>query len=118
MYRGGRTNAKGGGGAILVSLQYETEVMPVIETSLQSSNEQLIIAIKLSNGKRLYVSTIYCPDAKPSREIIRGLTTDREHTIITGDFDSKHWALGNTEGQRIGKGPSYSNRREQPQPTE
>ena len=39
---------------------------------------------------------MYCPNAHPSKEIIKGLSQDRPHVILTGDFNSRHWALGST----------------------
>ena len=38
----------------------------------------------------LYVSTVYCPRANPSVELIDGLYENRDQITLTGDFNSKH----------------------------
>ena len=37
---------------------------------------------------------MYCPNKKPSTEILTGLMTRNKHTIITGEFNSKHVDFG------------------------
>ena len=51
------------------------------------------------------MSTVYCPHAHPSIELIDGLCENRDQVILTGDFNCKHPELGNdqttTSGTRL-----------------
>ena len=48
------------------------------------------------------MSTVYCPHANPSVELIDGLCENRDQIILTGDFNSKHPELGNDQTKPSG----------------
>ena len=48
------------------------------------------------------MSTVYCPHANPSVELIDGLCENRDQIILTGDFNSKHPELGNDKTKPSG----------------
>ena len=65
----------------------------------------MTVAIRTDSKRELYVSTVYCPHANPSIELIDGLCENRDLVILTGDFNCKHPELGNdqttTSGTRL-----------------
>ena len=93
MDRAERLNSHGGGVAILVRNGINFDVVNLIPTSGATSNEQSTITIQTTTGT-LYISTLYCPKERPSREIIEGFCLGRDNTILTGDFNSKHESFG------------------------
>ena len=60
------------------------------------------VAIRIDSNRELYVSTVYCPHANPSVELIDGLCENRDQIILTGDFNSKHPELGNDQTKPSG----------------
>ena len=73
-----------------------------IQLTSTTDNEQLTVAIRLDSNRELYVSTVYCPHANPSVELIDGLCENRDQIILTGDFNSKHAELGNDQTKPSG----------------
>ena len=73
-----------------------------IQLTSTTDNEQLTVAIRLDSNRELYVSTVYCPHANPSVELIDGLCENRDQIILTGDFNSKHPELGNDQTKPSG----------------
>ena len=65
----------------------------------------MTVAIRTDSNRELYVSTVYCPHANPSIELIDGLCENRGQVILIGDFNCKHPELGNdktnTSGTRL-----------------
>ena len=92
MARADRLNRHGGEVAILVRNGINF-VVNSIPTSGATSNKQLTITIQTTTGT-LHISTLYCPEGRPSREIIEGFCLGRD-VILTGDFNSKHESFGN-----------------------
>ena len=57
----------------------------------------MMVAIRTDSNREFYVSTVYCPHANPSIELIDGLCENRDQVILTGDFNCKHPELGNDQ---------------------
>ena len=49
-----------------------------------------MVAIRTDSNRELYVSTVYCPQANPSIELIDGLCENRDQVILTGDFNCRN----------------------------
>ena len=58
--------------------------------------------IAVNGNRELYLSTVYCPHANPSIELIDGLYENRDQVILTGDFNCKHPELGNDQTNTSG----------------
>ena len=93
---------KGGGVAILLRQNLAYTEIDDIQLTSTTDNEQLTVAIRLDSNRELYVSTVYCPHANPSVELIDGLCENRDQIILTGDFNSKHPELGNDQTKPSG----------------
>ena len=46
---------------------------------------------------------MYCPQKKPSKEILEGIIRRHKNTIITGDFNSKHEDIGHANSDDSGR---------------
>ena len=68
-----------------------------IQLTKTTNNEQLTDAIRTDSNRELYVTTVYCPRGNPSIELIDGLCENRDHVILTCDFNCKHPELGNDQ---------------------
>ena len=89
------------GVAILVRNGINFDVVNPIPTSGATSNEQLTFTIQITTGT-LHISTLYCPEGRPPREIIEGFCLGRDNIVLTGDFNSKHESFGNKTRTRGG----------------
>ena len=89
-FRYDRPNRQRGGVAILVR-----DDIPAWQVLAGDYTANEVIAVETVLGtQRLTVATIYCPpDQIPDRQAIRDLLANN-HVLITGDFNSKHPALG------------------------
>ena len=86
-----RNREHGQGGCVAILLRQDLAYTEIDDIQLTSTtdNEQLTVAIRLDSNRELYVSTVYCPHANPSVELIDGLCENRDQIILTGDFNSK-----------------------------
>ena len=71
---------------------------PCINKTTHLQHSILIITPK----KNIQISTMYCPNKNPSTEIITGIITRQTHTIITGDFNSRHTDFGHDKDDKSG----------------
>ena len=97
-----REHGKGGGVAILLRHDLACPEIDDIQLTSTTDNEQLTVAIRIDSNRELYVSTVYCPRANPSVELIDGLCENRDQIILTGDFNSKHPEQGNDQTNPYG----------------
>ena len=99
-----RNREHGKGGVVAILLRHDLAYTEIDDIQLTSTtdNEQLTVAIRLDSNRELYVSTVYCPHANPSVELIDGLCENRDQIILTGDFNSKHPELGNVQTKPSG----------------
>ena len=81
-----REHGKGGGVAILLRHDLAYTEIDDIQLTSTTDNEQLTVAIRVDSNRELYVSTVYCPHANPSVELIDELCENRDQIILTGDF--------------------------------
>ena len=88
---------EGKGIAILLRQDLAYTEIDDIQLTSTTDNEQLTVAIRIDSNRELYVSTVYCPRANPSVELIDGLCENRNQSILTGDFNSNHPELGNNQ---------------------
>ena len=100
-----REHRKRGCVAILLRQDLAFTEIDDIQLIKTTDNEQLTVAIRTDSNRELYVSTVYCPHANPSIELIGGLCENRDQVILTVDFNCKHSELGNdqtnTSGTRL-----------------
>ena len=85
---------RGGGVAMLVKKGISYDIADPVLTTDTTSDEQLTITIQTAT-ETIYISTLYCPSGRPSREIIEGICKGRDNVVLTGDFNSKHESFGN-----------------------
>ena len=97
-----REHGKRGGVTILLRHDLAYTEIDAIQLTSATANEQLTVAIRIDSNRELYVSTVYCPHANPSVELIDGLCENRDQIILTGDFNSKHTELGNEQTKPSG----------------
>ena len=97
-----REHGKGGDVAILLRHDLAYTEIDDIQLTSTTDNEQLTVAIRIDSNRELYVSTVYCPHANPSVELIDWLCENRDQIILTGDFNSKHPELGNDQTKPSG----------------
>ena len=83
-------------------LRHDLAYIKIDDIQLTSTTEQLTVAIRIDSNRELYVSTVYCPHANPSVELIDGLCENRDQIILMGDFNSKHQELGNDQTKPSG----------------
>ncbi len=95
------SNNKGQGLAILYKQNITIRELPPIDTTNPTTNLQHSILL-ITPKKDIQITTIYCPAKKPSEEIITGIITRHEHTIITGDFNSRHTDFGHDKDDYSG----------------
>ena len=74
-----------------VTISFDKESIP---------NDKIICST--DSNRELYVSSVYCPHANPSVELIDGLCENRDQIILTGDFNNKHPELGNDQTKPSG----------------
>ena len=95
------TNNKNKGVAIIYKNNINISELPPIETINKTTNLQHSILI-ITPKKNIQISTLYCPRKNPSTEIITGIITRQTHTIITGDFNSRHTDFGHDKDDKSG----------------
>ena len=97
-----REHGKGGDVAILLRHDLAYTEIDDIQLTSTTDNEQMTVAIRLDSNRELYVSTVYCPHANPSVELIDGLCENRDQINLTGYFNNKHPELGNDQTKPSG----------------
>ena len=78
-----REHRKRGGVAILLRQNLNFTEIDDIQLTKTTDNEQLTVAIRTDSNRELYVSTIYCPRANSSIELIDVLCENRDQVIFT-----------------------------------
>lgn len=48
----------------------------------------------------IQISTIYCPNKKPSIELLNNIIKREKHNIIAGDFNAKHEDFGHSQNDK------------------
>ena len=104
MYKNDRLVGTKGGVAVLVkkgiivNQELKNEHFNVI-----TDNEALAIEIKLPNGDKVILATIYCPNGNPSLELVRMIDGLSNQVIFLGDFNSKQFGCvkQNKSGQTL-----------------
>ena len=64
--------------------------MTIMFSNIITNNETLAIELELSDKTTLTLATIYCPDGKPDRDLVKAVTSLSDKVILLGDFNSKY----------------------------
>ena len=84
---------------IIVNKECKNEHLYII-----TDNEALaIIEIKLQNGEKDILATIYCPNGNPSLRLFRMINALSNQVILLGDFNSKHKHFGCVKSNKSGR---------------
>ncbi len=95
-------NNTGRGVAIIHRNNINIDILPPIPTNKPTKNLQHSILIHTPTDS-IQITTIYCPNKLPSTEILEGIMTRHDKTIITGDFNSKHQDFGHDINDKSGR---------------
>ena len=93
---------KGQGVAIIYKQNLNIDETEDIPTTENTDNLQHSIILNTPTDN-IQISTLYCPRANPSTEIIDGLIQRHPKTILTGDFNSKHEDFGHAKSDKSGR---------------
>ena len=102
IYKNNRLVGTKGGVAILVKKgiivkqEWKNEHFSVI-----TDNEALAIEIKLQNGDKIILATIYCPNGNPSLRLFGMINALSKQVIFLGDFNSKQKAIWMCQAKQI-----------------
>ena len=93
---------KGQGICIMHKNYIKAETLEQINTTKPKTNLQHSILIT-TGQEQIQIATMYCPQKKPSQEILEGIIRRHKNTIITGDFNSKHEDIGHANSDDSGR---------------
>ena len=103
IYKNDRQIATKGGVAIfekkgiIVNQKWKNEQFSVI------TKVALVIEIKLQDGNKVILATIYCPNGNPSSRLFRVINALLNQVISLRDFNSKHKQLGCVKPNKSGQ---------------
>ena len=83
---------------IIVNQEWTNDHFNVI-----TDNEALAIEIKLQNGDKVILATIYCLNGNPSLRLFRMIDALSKQVTFLGDFNSKHKQFGCAKPYKSGQ---------------
>ena len=83
---------------IIVNQEWKNQHVNVI-----TDNEALAIDIKLQNGNKAILATIYCLNGNPSSRLFRMINALSNYVIFLGDLNSKHKQFGCVKPSKSGQ---------------
>ena len=83
---------------IIVNQEWKNDHFNVI-----TDNEALAVEIKLQNGDKVILATIYCPNGNPSLRLFRMINALLKQVIFLGDFNSKRRQFGCVKPNKSGQ---------------